>query len=354
MARGTIELTAVRRDDTLSSDEPEELTFFLAPAEEEELGEEEDALALTDEEDDEVNALGYYLRDIRPVRLLTKDDEQWLARAIEAGEQARARLQAGHALSPEERAELEARLAAGAEARRRLTEANLRLVVNEAKKYLGRGLSLADLIQEGNLGLMRAVEKFDYRRGFKFSTYATWWIRQAILRAIADQARTIRIPVHMIEAINRLMRVSRRLQQETGHEPTPEQLAEVLGVPLAKVYQILQAATRPISLEARIGDEEDGQLSELVEDKSAISPAEEATRQVLRNEVMALLATLSEREQRILRLRFGLDDDRARTLEEVAREVGLTRERIRQIEGQALAKLRQPRQVSGLQEYLSE
>ncbi|MCS6800689.1 MAG: sigma-70 family RNA polymerase sigma factor [Chloroflexota bacterium] len=334
----------------------EETILLPEPAEylvdEEDEAEESDLYPPASEEEEVTNTIGIYLRDIRPVKLLTKEEEQSLAKAIEEGELAKAELQKGD-LDPIEIAEAEALIAVGEEARRRLTEANLRLVVNEAKKFLNRGLSLDDLIQEGNLGLMRAVEKFDYKRGFKFSTYATWWIRQSILRAIADQARTIRIPVHMIEAINKMMRVARRIQQETGREALPEELARELGISVAKVHQIIKASQRPLSLEARIGDEDDGRLFELVEDKSAVSPAEAASHHILRAEVSAMLAQLTEREQRILRLRFGLDDDRSRTLEEVAREVGLTRERIRQIEGQALAKLRQQRQLPGLRDYLS-
>ncbi|MCS7001726.1 MAG: sigma-70 family RNA polymerase sigma factor, partial [Dehalococcoidia bacterium] len=308
---------------------------------------EEDLYPAADGDDEVTNAIGVYLRDIRPVKLLTKAEEQELAKAIETGEFARKRLKAG-AATPDEIPALERDVRLGDEARVRLTEANLRLVVNEAKKYLNRGLTLADLIQEGNLGLMRAVEKFDYHRGFKFSTYATWWIRQSIMRAIADQARTIRIPVHMIEAINRLMRASRRLQQDIGREPTPEELAKELGMSVAKVQQVIKAAQRPISLETRIGDEEDGELGELIEDKGAVSPAEAATQEMLREEVATILAQLSDREQRIVKLRFGIDDGRSRTLEEVAREVGLTRERIRQIEGQALSKLRSQYRMTSL------
>jgi RNA polymerase primary sigma factor len=322
---------------TSDEDDAEESELYPPPADDEEL----------------TNSIGVYLRDIRPVKLLTKAEEQSLAKAIEDGELAKAELQRG-GLDPIEVAQAEALIAVGEDARRRLTEANLRLVVNEAKKFLNRGLTLDDLIQEGNLGLMRAVEKFDYKRGFKFSTYATWWIRQSILRAIADQARTIRIPVHMIEAINKMMRAARRIQQETGREATPDELARELGVSRAKVHQIIKAAQRPLSLESRIGDEDDGRLFELVEDKTAVSPADAASHHVLRAEVGAMLDHLNERERRILRLRFGLDDDRARTLEEVAREVGLTRERIRQIEGQALAKLRQLQRLPGLRDYLAD
>ncbi|MFN8532496.1 MAG: sigma-70 family RNA polymerase sigma factor [Dehalococcoidia bacterium] len=358
MARGTTQFEdIVRLDDgdapydEISQDgEPGEAADYVVDDEDE-----DDADLYPAPLDDEElpNAIGVYLRDIRPVKLLTKADEQTLAKAIEEGEAARTLLKQD-ALCADTRAEAEALVATGDDSRRRLTEANLRLVVNEAKKYLNRGLTLGDLIQEGNLGLMRAVEKFDYKRGFKFSTYATWWIRQSIMRAIADQARTIRIPVHMIEAINKMMRAARRIQQATGREATPDELARDLEIPVAKVMLIIKAAQRPISLETKIGDEDDGLLSELVEDKTALSPAEAATHEVLRNEVTAMLDQLSERERRIVQLRFGLHDDRSRTLEEVAREVGLTRERIRQIEGQALSKLRQQRHLPGLREYLHD
>jgi RNA polymerase primary sigma factor len=363
MARGTssfedivsLDFGVGNEDESALDEEPrgevEALDYVVDDEEDED---DADLYPASIEDDEEItNSIGVYLRDIRPVKLLTKAEEQALAKAIEEGEMAKAELAKGD-LDAIEMAQAEALIALGEDARRRLTEANLRLVVNEAKKFLNRGLTLDDLIQEGNLGLMRAVEKFDYKRGFKFSTYATWWIRQSILRAIADQARTIRIPVHMIEAINKMMRVARRIHQETGREATPEELARELGLALPKVHQILKAAQRPISLETRIGDEDDGHLSELVEDKTAVSPAEAATHQILRNEVGAMLDQLTERERRILRLRFGLDDDRSRTLEEVAREVGLTRERIRQIEGQALAKLRQQRRMPGLRDYLAD
>ncbi|GIW06812.1 MAG: RNA polymerase sigma factor SigA [Dehalococcoidia bacterium] len=360
MARGTTHFDDLASvdfadsvDDGTLHEEHAELTGFDYVVHDEEEEDETELYPPPADLDEVTNSVGVYLRDIRPVKLLTKADEQALAKAIEDGERAKSLLAAG-TLDAIERAEAEALIAAGEDARRRLTEANLRLVVNEAKKFLNRGLTLDDLIQEGNLGLMRAVEKFDYKRGFKFSTYATWWIRQSILRAIADQARTIRIPVHMIEAINRMMRAARRIHQATGREAMPEELAQELGVSVSKIHQIIKAAQRPLSLESRIGDEDDGQLSELVEDKSAVSPAEAATQEILRNEVGAMLNHLTERERRILRLRFGLDDDRSRTLEEVAREVGLTRERIRQIEGQALAKLREQHRMPGLRDYLTD
>ena len=247
---------------------------------------------------------------------------------------------------------IDAPLKTVAAAKDRLTEANLRLVVSIAKRYVGRGMHFLDLIQEGNMGLIKAVEKFDYRKGYKFSTYATWWIRQAITRAIADQARTIRIPVHMVETINKQIRVSRQLLQELGREPKPEEIAEAMDIPVERVREIQKISQDPVSLETPIGEEEDSHLGDFIQDEDIEQPAEAAARTLLKEQINEELATLTEREQKVLRLRFGLDDGRARTLEEVGKEFQVTRERIRQIEAKAIRKLRQPSRKKKLQDYL--
>jgi len=292
-----------------------------------------------------------YLREISRVPLLTAADEVSLAQAIEHGKEALGKLsQVG--LSPEERSKLLSSIERGDAARRRLTESNLRLVVSVAKRYVGRGVPLLDLIQEGNIGLTRAVEKFDWRRGFKFSTYATWWIRQAITRAIADQARTIRIPVHMVETINRLIQVSRRLQQELGREPTPEEIAVVVEMPAEKIREIFRASQVPISLQTRVGEEDESDLGEFIADTAALAPSEAVAHELLREQIEDVLEELTARERRALQLRFGLEDGRRRTLEEVGADLGVTRERARQIEAEALRKLRHPKLSRKLRDYL--
>ena len=266
-----------------------------------------------------------YLKEIGKVPLLSAEEEIELAKKMEQGDE---------------------------NAKKRLAEANLRLVVSIAKRYVGRGMLFLDLIQEGNLGLIKAVEKFDYRKGYKFSTYATWWIRQAITRAIADQARTIRIPVHMVETINKLLRVSRQLLQELGREPTPEEIAEEMDMPVDRVREILKISQEPVSLETPIGEEEDSHLGDFIQDDNVPVPADAAAFTLLKEQLVEVLGTLTEREQKVLRLRFGLDDGRARTLEEVGKEFNVTRERIRQIEAKALRKLRHPSRSRKLKDYL--
>ena len=298
-------------------------------------------LAIEDEEEVEVEKLDLtvpdgisiedpvrmYLKEIGKVPLLTADEEIELAKSMADGDQ---------------------------EAKKKLAEANLRLVVSIAKRYVGRGMLFLDLIQEGNLGLIKAVEKFDYTKGYKFSTYATWWIRQAITRAIADQARTIRIPVHMVETINKLIRVSRQLLQELGREPTPEEIAQAMDIPVERVREILKISQEPVSLETPIGEEEDSHLGDFIQDDNVPVPADAATFTLLKEQLNEVLETLTEREQKVLILRFGLEDGRSRTLEEVGKEFNVTRERIRQIEAKALRKLRHPSRSKKLKDYLEQ
>ena len=295
--------------------------------ENEEISEEEiantDALAETFSIDDPVRM---YLKEIGKVALLTPEEEIELAKRMAEGDE---------------------------EAGRRMAEANLRLVVSIAKRYVGRGMLFLDLIQEGNLGLIKAVEKFDHTMGYKFSTYATWWIRQAITRSIADQARTIRIPVHMVETINKVIRVSRQLLQELGHDPTPEEVAEEMNMPVEKIRDILKIAQEPVSLETPIGEEEDSHLGDFIEDEGASEPSEAASFTFLREQLMSVLSTLTPREEKVLRLRFGIEDGRTRTLEEVGKEFNVTRERIRQIEAKALRKLRHPSRSKKLKDFLN-
>jgi RNA polymerase primary sigma factor len=296
-----------------------------------------------------------YLKEIGKVPLLTAEQEIDLAKAMEAGLEAEKTLaedEGKNKLSDAKKKELNQIIYEGDEAKKRLAEANLRLVVSIAKRYVGRGMLFLDLIQEGNLGLIKAVEKFDFRKGFKFSTYATWWIRQAITRAIADQARTIRIPVHMVETINKLIRVSRQLLQELGREPLPEEVAKEMNLPVERVREILKISQEPVSLETPIGEEEDSHLGDFIQDDNVPVPADAAAFTLLKEQLVEVLDTLTEREQKVLRLRFGLDDGRARTLEEVGKEFNVTRERIRQIEAKALRKLRHPSRSRKLKDYL--
>ena len=302
-----------------------------APAEPEAAGNADDKLDLSVPEgisiDDPVRM---YLKEIGKVPLLTADEEIEIAKKLENG-------------TPEEKEE----------AKKKLSEANLRLVVSIAKRYVGRGMLFLDLIQEGNLGLIKAVEKFDYRKGFKFSTYATWWIRQAITRAIADQARTIRIPVHMVETINKVIRVSRQLLQSLGHDPSPEEISAEMGMPVDKVREILKIAQEPVSLETPIGEEEDSHLGDFIPDEGASEPSEAASFTLLQEQLVDVLSTLTPREEKVLKLRFGIEDGRPRTLEEVGKEFNVTRERIRQIEAKALRKLRHPSRSKKLKDFLN-
>jgi RNA polymerase primary sigma factor len=295
-----------------------------------------------------------YLKEIGKVPLLTGPQEVTLAKRIEAGLHSVEHLEQQPGLTEQERASGEAVVVDGELAKKQLTEANLRLVVSIAKRYVGRGMALLDLIQEGNLGLIRAVEKFDYTKGFKFSTYATWWIRQAITRAIADQARTIRIPVHMVETMNKVMRVQRQMLQELGREPTVDEVAAKVEMTPDRVREIQRIGQEPVSLETPVGEEDDSSLGDFVEDPSAIAPATAAARALLTEAIEEALEELNARERQVVRLRFGLDDGQVRTLEEVGKEFGVTRERIRQIESKTLAKLRHPTRSQRLRDYLEE
>ena len=365
-AAGNVELTTERMVeifDFLESNKVDVLTISDVDDEPD-----EDALLEVDgEEDIEVEKIDLsvpegtniedpvrmYLKEIGKVPLLNAEEEIELAQKMEAGDMAKNQLEeGGDDLDEETKKQLQDLVNQGDYAKKKLAEANLRLVVSIAKRYVGRGMLFLDLIQEGNLGLIKAVEKFDYRKGYKFSTYATWWIRQAITRAIADQARTIRIPVHMVETINKLIRVSRQLLQELGREPTPEEIAEEMDIPVERVREILKISQEPVSLETPIGEEEDSHLGDFIQDENVPVPADAAAFTLLKEQLVEVLSTLTEREQKVLRLRFGLDDGRARTLEEVGKVFNVTRERIRQIEAKALRKLRHPSRSRKLRDYL--
>ena len=370
----------------LSDDDLDKVTDFLEGngvdvlriSEEEDVEVDDDEIVLTEEDEVDVENIDLsvpegvsiedpvrmYLKEIGKVPLLSADEEIAYAQQMEAGAEASKRLpeakeELENATKKKDIAALEAeikdledKIYYGEEAKKKLAEANLRLVVSIAKRYVGRGMLFLDLIQEGNLGLIKAVEKFDYTKGYKFSTYATWWIRQAITRAIADQARTIRIPVHMVETINKLIRVSRQLLQELGREPLPEEIAAEMDLPVERVREILKISQEPVSLETPIGEEEDSHLGDFIQDDNVPVPADAAAFTLLKEQLGEVLETLTEREQKVLRLRFGLDDGRARTLEEVGKEFNVTRERIRQIEAKALRKLRHPSRSRKLKDYL--
>ena len=346
--------------DTVGEDSLLELPDDSGPPMEsiEEIGEEEmvDPNSMVDSfgTDDPVRM---YLKEIGKVNLLTSEEEIELAQTMTTGAETKEQLEemekAGEEIPAEVRDELEKIIKKGERAKQRLAEANLRLVVSIAKRYVGRGMQFLDLIQEGNLGLIKAVEKFDFTKGFKFSTYATWWIRQAITRAIADQARTIRIPVHMVETINKVIRVSRQLLQELGHDPSPEEISAEMNMPVDKVREILKIAQEPVSLETPIGEEEDSHLGDFIPDEGASEPSEAASFTLLKEQLMEVLSTLTPREEKVLKLRFGIEDGRTRTLEEVGKEFNVTRERIRQIEAKALRKLRHPSRSKKLKDFLN-
>jgi len=329
----------------------------LGEAPEEEGPEEEEMIDALDEgtiaaiETDDT--VGLYLKEIGHIPLLTAAEEVALAKRIERGMSAVKRL-ASNGIDPKRRRELEEHIRDGRAAREHLITANSRLVISIAKKYIGRGVPFLDLIQEGNIGLIRAARKFDYRRGHKFSTYATWWIRQAVTRAIADQGRTIRVPVHMGDQINKLIRVSHQLTQELGRDPTPEELADALEIPVKKAEQMIQVARRPISLETPTDEDEDSVLGDFIEDEDSVQPAEVVTHNLLKKQIQDILSTLPPREVRILQLRYGLLDGQSYTLEEVGKKLGVTRERVRQIEAQALSRLRHPTHSRKLRDYLRD
>ena len=350
----------ISSDDLLLRDLPDEepAAEEIADVEEEELVD-PNTLVNNFSLDDPVRM---YLKEIGKVPLLTPDEEVELAQAMSAGNEAAEKLaelrrqrDSGEAVTvtAEEEAAWKKDYKRGERAKQKLAEANLRLVVSIAKRYVGRGMLFLDLIQEGNLGLIKAVEKFDYTKGYKFSTYATWWIRQAITRAIADQARTIRIPVHMVETINKVIRVSRQLLQELGHDPSPNEIAAEMNMPVDKVREILKIAQEPVSLETPIGEEEDSHLGDFIPDEGASEPSEAASFTLLKEQLMDVLSTLTPREEKVLKLRFGIEDGRTRTLEEVGKEFNVTRERIRQIEAKALRKLRHPSRSKKLKDFLN-
>ena len=377
------EISDLFRDMNLDEEKMEKVLDFLEANKVDVLrisdgDDEDDDIILDDEDEVEVEKIDLsvpegvsvedpvrmYLKEIGKVPLLSADEEIELAQKMEAGSVAVEKIpllkeRLAETGDEQEKEEIQAEIKAlqldvdrGSDAKKRLAEANLRLVVSIAKRYVGRGMLFLDLIQEGNLGLIKAVEKFDYRKGYKFSTYATWWIRQAITRAIADQARTIRIPVHMVETINKLIRVSRQLLQELGREPTPEEIAEEMKMPVERVREILKISQEPVSLETPIGEEEDSHLGDFIKDDNVPVPADAAAFTLLKEQLEEVLGTLTEREQKVLTLRFGLEDGRARTLEEVGKEFNVTRERIRQIEAKALRKLRHPSRSRKLKDYL--
>ncbi len=343
----------VTSGDIVDTDDDEPPIEAIAEIEEEELidpNELVDSFSIDD-------PVRMYLKEIGKVALLSADEEIALASEMTAGVEAQQKLAQAKAdgveLEESERALLSAAVSKGEESKQKLAEANLRLVVSIAKRYVGRGMLFLDLIQEGNLGLIKAVEKFDYTKGYKFSTYATWWIRQAITRAIADQARTIRIPVHMVETINKVIRVSRQLLQELGHDPSPEEISDEMGMSVDKVREILKIAQEPVSLETPIGEEEDSHLGDFIPDEGASEPSEAASFTLLQEQLVDVLSTLTSREEKVLKLRFGIEDGRPRTLEEVGKEFNVTRERIRQIEAKALRKLRHPSRSKKLKDFLN-